>query len=993
MTYTFDQLLRSPEDLRGPLVESTTQIQRTMVVGLGGTGGEIIKRLKRRLARHGEANTYIRFLSLDTDVRTWLGTPQFPPLEPRERVPLSYPNPENVLEAPHLYPTIAHLFGQGKKVDISILADANGAGLMPVVGRTAFHLNAGQIYAHLQRGLRDLQAIPSQLGGQPLTEEFRIYLVGSVAGGTGAGCFLETAVLIRHVFRSFKCQLIGLLALPEAFAPTLRGQLLDAQSRGNAYAVLKELQYLQDGPAYWEDPDTHTFQFNLGSDVRTLTLAERPFQILYVIDNQNQDGGALRNLTDIYEMAAQQLSIEIGSPLGAKFASAQANDRAIKGLAPCPETQRPANISSLATAALTIPTERLIRYCTRRYLIDAVRQHLLGEEVPGPESAQRATAWLRSAGLEEPTARMVSRSLMQAYRTQGEVTGAEFAIPVEEMLHHSVAQFTASLAAHEDHFVSEGIGSLGAHLQRRADRCKVETRGLLVQWLEAAVREGGVHLAMCDAQGVVAEIDTMKADLAARQREDQLGRSDLASRLAEHQQSLEAKRGMLGGLFGQRKELMRAAGRLQADLMQLEIDLIARAKAIHVLDAVRAQAEQVRRELKWLASNLVRLVQSTDLELAHQRLGEAQGQRYALETDLLRAEHYPRFYERFRPTNDAFLQAVGKEGLLADLAHQEYSQLAARLLQVARGLFVAPIGQLGVVEVLQELYTQEEAFALLDDLARRCQPFWTATPRGAGAFSDVFLIGSPGVRSDGPEGPVQAEPLLQDWVEQHGGSSGGALKSTPTYVALGSSSSLIFSRQTHGARLHYMRQVLDYQEHYRALQQQRGYPMHFKPCLEALPELRPDDERATECWALGLAYGIVAAKTFGWVWALDTEPRTDGEPSGLRTVLRSGSLWDVAVEIAPVVPQEIASHSSRFLHPTRSGALAQVAVRKEALAAIERLVNRRLDSIGKQVVAQELTRYLDQVLMPRLLRQEEMEAATITKECSALRRFLERLNL
>jgi hypothetical protein len=193
-----------------------------------------------------------------------------------------------------------------------------------------------------------------------------------------------------------------------------------------------------------------------------------------------------------------------------------------------------------------------------------------------------------------------------------------------------------------------------------------------------------------------------------------------------------------------------------------------------------------------------------------------------------------------------------------------------------------------------------------------------------------------------------------------------------------------------------MRQILDYQEQYRMLQQQRGYPVHFKPCLEALPELRPDDEKATEAWSLAVAYGMVAAKMQGWVWAYDTEQRKDPEvPNGYKTVefLCTGSIWDLAAEIAPVEKGEIPSYSSRFLHGTRSGALGQFGQRREYIGVVEQLVGRRLEALGKQALSAELTRYLEDVLARRMKKAEEMEAATLTKEHASLRRFLDRINL
>jgi hypothetical protein len=980
-------------------VEATAQIQRTMVVGLGGTGGEVIKRLKRRLARQGQASTYIRFLSLDADIRTWLATLQFPALEPRERVPLYWASPGNVTEAPHLYPTIQHLFHQGKKIDISLLADQGGAGLMPVVGRVAFHLNAAQIYVQLQRALRDLQAMPAQPGGQPLTEEFRIYVVGSTAGGTGAGCFLETAVLTKHVFAAFKHQLIGVLALPEAFAPTLRGQQLDSQSRGNAYAVLKELQYLQDGPVHWEDPEAATFHYNLGGDVRTIRLTEKPFDILYVIDNQNQEGAALRNLTDIYEMAAQQLFVEIGSPLGAKFASAQANDRAIKGLAPCPETQRPANISSLATAALVVPEEKLLRFCSRRYLTEVVRERLLGAAGAPAEAEAQALKYLTASGLEERRGhRMISRTLLTDVRENREVTAGEYALDPEALTGRSVGEFLSALDAQEDHFAAQGLPAVRLLVDRNLERVRADVAAGVSRLLAEAFSARGVRGALALRAALDTELQAVAAELARLQADGEAARQEALGRVGAQREVLQAKAGVIGGLFGKRRDLMRLLTTLQADFMQVELDLLARAAAMRLTEAVRTLLEEHRRKLEALQSGLARLEQTVAAELTQEQWAVDQGSAYALETEVIQPEHFPLYYDRFRPaTTEPFLAAVGEaDGGFAGLAGLEYGELAGRLGRAARRLFADRIERLNVVEVLQERYSRLEAFGLLDDLARRCQPFWTATPRGAGAFSDVFLIGSPGIRPGGTGGPVQAEPLLQEWVDQHAGGGSGGLQSRPTYVALGTPGAVIFSRQTHGARLHYMRQILDYHEHYRALLQQRGYPIHFRPALEALPELRPDDDKATEAWSLAVAYGMVAARTFGWIWTLDAEQKKDPDlPGGYLTVdvLRTGSLWDLAAEIVPVEPREVPPHSGRFLHASRSGALGQFAQRRECALAVDRLVGKRLDTVGKQAMGAELTRYLEETLRPRIRRADELEAATLAKEQAAIRRFLDRLNL
>ncbi|HLN61507.1 MAG TPA: hypothetical protein VK464_08095, partial [Symbiobacteriaceae bacterium] len=639
--------------------------------------------------------------------------------------------------------------------------------------------------------------------------------------------------------------------------------------------------------------------------------------------------------------------------------------------------------------------------CARRYLREVLRERLIGGGTQPHPTEKAASSWVMATGLEERGShRSISRAVLTDTREEREVTGGAYALDPEAVMQKPVTEFLAALAAQEDYLTGQALPGIRAMAERNLERLRGALPDQVATMLEEAFAAGGVRGALAARAAVERELTAMSGALAGRQSEDEAVRAEVAAHLAGAREELERKAGLLGKLFGKSRELRQKLGQLQADVMQLDLDLLARTAAMRLVDAARTVLEEQRRRLEALETQLTRLQSLVEAEIAQEQWAPDTGSAYALETEVIRPEHFPAYYERFRPASpEGFLGSLTTGeggGYLPRLCGREYAELSTLLHGAARAQFQDRVERLNVVEVLGELYDRTDAFHLLDDLARRCQPFWTASPRGAGAFSDVFLIGSPGIQPGGPSTPVQAEPLLQEWVDQHAGGSMGGLHSAPTYVALGTPGSIIFSRQTHGARLHYMRQILDYQEHYRMLQQQRGYPVHFKSCLEALPELRPDDEKATEAWALGVAYGMIALKDFGWVWALDSEQRKDHEvPGAFRTVefLRTSSVWDIAAEIVPVEGRETQPHSSRFLHATRSGALGQFSQRREFIAAAERKVRQRLDGSGKLAVGNELTRYLEEVLGPRCRRADEMEAATMTKEYTAIRRYLDRLNL
>jgi hypothetical protein len=182
------------------------------------------------------------------------------------------------------YPEIAHWLSRddARCYDLRALAGSalDGAGQMRQIGRLSLWLELSRsgISLAIDQACRELR--------QHVTEatKLSIFVVGSVAGGTGSGTFIDFAAIARHhaqrVFEQSH-QLIGFVVLPTTFNTVISDSVERSRMAGNSYAALRELLRLN---AY---PSGMSMRFSQHLDVR---LDKSLLTVSYLVEGSR--GGA-----------------------------------------------------------------------------------------------------------------------------------------------------------------------------------------------------------------------------------------------------------------------------------------------------------------------------------------------------------------------------------------------------------------------------------------------------------------------------------------------------------------------------------------------------------------------------------------------------------------------------------------------------------------------------------------------------------------------------
>ena len=321
----------------------------TVVIGLGGTGHSAVLKLKKRFIDvYGSVPPIIKFLALDTTENVEQSerdrSGSFITLEPNERVVVSVVNPGALVSGANEH--IDEWWPQ----NIPVAAIVAGAGQVRARGRLALFAKSKEIFNRIYSAIDQVQGIKN--AKQAYSEQFgvsqrggvEVYIVGSLAGGTGSGMFLDIAFIARSHLDSFS-NITGVLVLPRIFSGLPGTHLV----KPNAYGALKEIE------RFTKFRREDKFRINYGT--HEIVVEREPFQLLYLIDSINEEGKVVNDPNDLLGIVADGLYIQIGSQIGTD--SENAVDNIKTQLATAPQiNDRSRSYCSFGVASLTLPVRQ-----------------------------------------------------------------------------------------------------------------------------------------------------------------------------------------------------------------------------------------------------------------------------------------------------------------------------------------------------------------------------------------------------------------------------------------------------------------------------------------------------------------------------------------------------------------------------------------------------------------------------------------------------------
>ena len=361
---------------------NTVRIRPTIVVGLGGTGGDVVLRIRKRFyERFGKLDEFpiISYLWVDTDdtekhilakdVRSYVE------LGPTEKVMTTIDDTTRITN--HLKENVHRHIEPWWYRGLNQLGQmSSGAGQIRPYSRLGFFEHYTKIkeavkhaYARVRDATNANQMMNSEsLRAMGLTTEFdfnapvNFVLVCSVAGGTGSGLLIDFSFMLADVFRANDIQVSAYLVFPGHFG----AGILNNKMRANTYALLKELNYYSYGV------QTFDVEWQPGMPRK---VAIPPIQNCYVLDHVNESnqhaGGRADSQEAIFDLIAENVFKDFSH---GEFASAKRSAREnLKQFLHAPHTvgeqfkQRfTKRYSSFGLSSIVVPHSRIITSCAYR---------------------------------------------------------------------------------------------------------------------------------------------------------------------------------------------------------------------------------------------------------------------------------------------------------------------------------------------------------------------------------------------------------------------------------------------------------------------------------------------------------------------------------------------------------------------------------------------------------------------------------------------------
>ncbi|MDB9421222.1 tubulin-like doman-containing protein [Microcystis aeruginosa CS-563/04] len=282
----------------------------TVLVGIGGTGNEILSRLRRLIEEsYGSLSNFpiVSFLVVDTDKDYKISNPEAAGSAFKDNEKhwsrVSGKQVQEMVSDMDRYPWINSWFPPELERNITSLEA--GAGQIRACGRFALFCNYHEIQRKFLDAVRRVKGqenfMLDRYGIKVSNSAINVFTTGSLNGGTGSGMLIDIGYCIRNWLRGESSPLsTAIVPTPEAFAGISVGDRVLA----NGYAALMELNYFSDYRTEYHQ------QFSSGL-VDEVVSKLPPFDFTYLVGTKN--GESDFKLGQIREMIAQNIFLDLTS--------------------------------------------------------------------------------------------------------------------------------------------------------------------------------------------------------------------------------------------------------------------------------------------------------------------------------------------------------------------------------------------------------------------------------------------------------------------------------------------------------------------------------------------------------------------------------------------------------------------------------------------------------------------------------------------------------
>ncbi len=801
-----------------------TELRPTLVVGLGGTGHEVLTHLKARyLDSFGDKvfdPKILRIISFDTAEESKTVESEKNGLvdleKGREFVWIGGVQVQSILANIDRKPFIKEWFPK----DFQPRNITMGAQQVRPLGRLALFEKYDSIVKTLASAILSLSSLRSEgLSGEhfvvPASTGVNVCVVSSVCGGTGSGMFLDMAYILHNLCIRQGMpfyHINGYLVMPQAFS-TVPGEGIQA----NAFAALRELDYFT---------ETGKYEVNYPGDSVRL-IGRKPFDICYLIDGVNERAKSLSGLNELGPLISEAIFLQTASQVGQADKSAFDNVKKLGGV----DSGRPTAYSSVGTASLYFPANSLVEICANRYGRQVINEGLLANQPNFGAVQGQVNTFIAGNNL---TGQALLGSIQRA---QGGAMLIQ--LDVNSLPEVGNNEIMGQLDALVGNFRQNQLnGQYRLVLEQNRNQLKTELEAKLSQQLKLYVddpKSYGLVFGIGFLDGLKNQLNNLTAGLDQE-------RNNYNSAYEHEQPDVNnARNNIINAInsnpIGRGGRIKRAKSEY-IEMVERSFgryfEVLSRQQALSLLSTLLSSIGTAQTRLNSLLEHLRGAADNLNRK-AMARLQEKSNSLSPLTKDITDTDDVSTFYNRYAlDSRQAVSQLLDQTGGFFNWVNLSYPEVEARILDFTRSIF-KPITTVRISDVINEKRSDQTPEARLDKLLQDALPFWNyeqARLTDAGTLDAIMVLGD----EDSNRTIFQARAAM-------------------SIISTRDPHRVMVLHTKHGLPLFALRQYPDYKERYNSYKRRNVSPLHLFPSLPYNDD--KGEKQAWQLFALGEAFEMI----------------------------------------------------------------------------------------------------------------------------------------